>query len=244
MLTPDATFYHPLWPVFNADNQVLVVYKPAGLLTQGDAGAGPNLLDLARGWIKARYHKPGNVFTGLVHRLDKPVAGVMVFARTSKAAGRLSAQFRAGTVVKRYLAVVEGVVAPGLTRLENQIERLAEGPAIVAGPTPASRSARLHFERLDTDGTASLVAVTLETGRRHQIRLQLAHSGHPIVGDRRYGAARSLPNGRIALLARELGFDHPTGRHPLSFTCPLPLGWPWPSAAVDPNLPWGFEDFC
>jgi 23S rRNA pseudouridine1911/1915/1917 synthase len=240
---PESCFYHPLWPVFNDDSQVLVVYKPAGLLAQGDRSAAPNLLDLAKDWVKKRYRKPGNVFIGLVHRLDKPVAGAMVFARTSKAAARLSAQFRAGTVSKRYLAVVEGIVAPGITRLENELERLAAGSVVVAGPGPASRLALLSFERLDTGRTTSLIGVTLETGRRHQIRLQLAHAGHPIVGDRRYGAAQALPEGRIALLARELGFDHPTRHEFLAFACPLPRGWPWPSAGVDANLPWGFGDF-
>jgi len=243
MTTPHTTFYHPLWPVFNADNQVLVVYKPAGLLAQGDRSAGANLLDMARHWIKTRYHKPGNVFIGLVHRLDKPVAGVMVFARTSKAAGRLSAQFREGRVVKRYLAVVEGIVAPGITRLENDLERRPEGSRILSGPGPASQAARLSFERLDTGRSTSLVAVTLETGRRHQIRLQLAHAGHPIVGDRRYGAAESLAGGQIALLARELGFDHPTRHEPLTFFCPLPVGWPWPAVPAEPPIPWTIDAF-
>ncbi len=232
------------WPVFHLDNHLLVLYKPAGLLVQGDETEDVCLLDLAKNWLKLRYGKPGRVFLGMVHRLDRPVAGALVFARTSKAAARLSEQFRAGTVIKRYLAVVEGRAPEGGGRLVHRLERRDNRSSrILDGSAMAGQEARLSYCVLDTSPSRSLLEVSLETGRRHQIRVQLAHIGHPIVGDLRYGAPTPLPSAQIALLARELTFDHPTMKTALTFQSPIPRGWPWASSeAESPALPWNWKE--
>jgi 23S rRNA pseudouridine1911/1915/1917 synthase len=238
------SFFHDRWPVFHSDNHLLVLYKPAGLLAQGDASGAPNLLDLAKQWVAARYRKPGGAFLGLVHRLDRPVAGVMLFARTSKAAARLSAQIRARRLAKRYLAVVEGRPAEPAGRLAHQLARSAGNSALVAPGTAAGREAILTYRVLDSLPGRSLLEVALETGRKHQIRLQLAHMGCPIAGDTRYGAPAALPFRPIALFAREITLEHPTRREPLTFTAPLPAGWPWPNAAPEKDAPlWCWEEY-
>lgn len=234
------------WPLFYLDNHLLALYKPAGLLVQGDETEDVSLLDLAKGWLKEVYQKPGRVFLGMVHRLDRPVAGVVVFARTSKAAARLSEQFRTGSTRKRYLAVVEGRVTPKEGRLVHRIERRDNLSSRVVDKAVASgREARLSYRVLETCGSRTLVEVSLETGRRHQIRVQLAHIGHPIVGDLRYGAPSPLPLAQIALLARELTIEHPTRKTPLTLQSPLPRGWPWPRS--DPELatpPWNWKEIA
>lgn len=240
----DMYFYHPRWPVFHEDNHVLALYKPAGLLAQGNHTGAPSLLDLAKLWVKERYQKPGRVFLGLVHRLDQPVAGVMLFARTSKAAARLSAQFRTGSIHKVYLAVVEGVPLRRSESLTDYIERRGRECRIVPTATDRSREARLHFHLIESDAKRSLLQVVLETGRRHQIRLQLSHAGLPLVGDVRYGASTPLESRQIALLARELTIEHPTRRLPVRFVCPLPDGWPWPASRAGDMAPcWNWDDF-
>jgi len=223
-------FFDKRWPVLYVDNHLLAVYKPSGLLVQGDRTGDACLLDLARQWIKERYAKPGNVFLAMVHRLDRPVAGVVLFARTSKAAGRLARQFRERSVNKGYLAVVQGAVALKTQRRVDHIERRDRTSRVVPAPTADSQEARLSYTRLGTAGDKSLLEVTLETGRRHQIRIQLARMGHPILGDLRYGAGKPLPGREIALLARSLSVDHPTRKTRLNLICPIPQKWPWPEA--------------
>ncbi|MDL2328776.1 RNA pseudouridine synthase [Desulfosarcina sp. OttesenSCG-928-A07] len=225
------SFFDDRWPVLYADNHLLALYKPAGLLVQGDATGDICLLDLAKQWLKIQYHKPGQVFLGLVHRLDRPVAGVVVFARTSKAASRLSAQFRDRTAEKQYLAVVEGRVAEDTGYLVHHIERTEKKSRVTEGPTPLSREARLHYTVLDRKDDKSLVQVNLETGRRHQIRIQLAAFGHPLFGDVRYGARHPLSYQQIALLAHILKVGHPTRDEQMIFTSPIPEDWPWPLSA-------------
>jgi len=238
-------FLHERWPVFHEDNHLLVLYKPAGLLAQGNETGAANLLDLAKVWIKQRHHKPGRVFLGLVQRLDRPVAGVMLFARTSKAAARLSAQLRTRQTRKIYLAVVEGQLPSERGKLTNHIERHDRLSRIAPQPTCSSREARLSYRMLGSVEDRCLVEVELETGRKHQIRLQLAHIGCPIVGDVRYGARTALSGRQIALLAREITLEHPTRREMLSFACPLPSGWPWTEAAIRANAPlWNWEDYA
>jgi len=237
-------FVHKRWPVFYADNHLLVVYKPAGLLVQGDQSGAICLLELAKQWVKQRHQKPGNVFLGLVQRLDRPVAGVMLFARTSKAAARLSEQFRIGSARKVYLAVVEGEPVQSSARLVHLIERRDRLSRIVKRQTAGSREARLAYRQLDSAGGRSLLEIELETGRRHQIRLQLADIGCPIIGDCRYGASQALSGRQIALFASRLTVVHPTRREPLTFTAPLPAGWPWPGSPSAAEAPlWNFEDF-
>jgi len=238
-------FFHPRWPVFYEDNHLLVLYKPAGLIMQRDAPGKPNLVDLARIWLKERYAKPGQVFVGMVHRLDAPVAGVIVLARTSKSAARLSAQFRENRIEKQYLAVVQGRPAQPEARLVHHLERSGRfsRPA-QAGKSGETREAVLSYRLLASEPSGSLLEIMLETGRRHQIRAQLAAIGCPIIGDRSYGAEKSLPDGRIALLARQLSFTHPTRSCELSFQTPFPEAWPWPSTsnAMEPPL-WTIEEY-
>jgi 23S rRNA pseudouridine1911/1915/1917 synthase len=237
-------FLHHRWPVFHADNHLLVLYKPAGLLVQGDVSGDECLLDLARGWVKQRYRKPGNVFLGLVHRLDRPVAGVMMFARTSKAAARLSAALRSRETRKCYWAVLEGRPPSAAGVLVDQIERDGRSSRVVAARSATSREARLSYRVQGSASGRSQVAVELETGRRHQIRLQFAHRGCPIVGDVRYGASAPLPARQIALFAKELAVAHPTRKEILTFASPLPVGWPWPGFESEAAAPlWNRADY-
>jgi 23S rRNA pseudouridine1911/1915/1917 synthase len=237
-------FVHARWPLLHEDNHLLVVYKPAGLLSQGDASGADNLLDLCKSWLKMRYAKPGRVFLGLVHRLDRPVAGVMAFARTSKAAARLSAQIRERRVRKLYLAVVEGRLPAAEGRLCDRLVRTEHGSR-VAGPAEDGSEARLSYRVQAVAAGRSLVTVELETGRKHQIRVQLTHAGCPVAGDVRYGAAGPLPGGPIALFARELELEHPTRPERLTFTAPLPAGWPWDADPPDPSPRplWCWDDY-
>ncbi len=238
-------FYHERWPVFYEDNHLLVVYKPAGLIMQRDHKNKANLLDLAKGWIKARYEKPGNVFAGMVQRLDGPVAGVVAVARTSKAASRLSAQIRDGRVRKSYLTVVEGRPPLVAGRLENQLVRDGRKSRITKTAEPKCQRASLAYRCIATREQTSLLAIDLETGRRHQIRVQLAGIGCPIVGDVAYGATKALAHGRIALLARRSEFDHPTRKERMVFESPLPDGWPWPDSEREKQVRplWTIEEY-
>lgn len=244
--TPGPFFFDPRWPVLYVDNHMLAVYKPSGLLVQGDRTGDACLLDLGKHWIKAHYNKPGRVFLSMVHRLDRPVAGVVLFARTSKAAGRLSAQFRERTVEKHYLAVVHGAVGIDSGSLVHHIERADRVSRVVPSETHASQEARLRYRVLGVDGQVSLLRISLETGRRHQIRIQLSHAGHPVVGDLRYGGGPALPRRQIALLAHRLSVDHPTRDERIDLTCPIPRAWPWPFAEKPPiqRPPWEWRAFA
>jgi 23S rRNA pseudouridine1911/1915/1917 synthase len=199
------------------DNHCLAVIKPAGLLTVGDRTGDVSLVDLAREYLRKKYQKPGNVFVGVVHRLDRPVGGVVLFARTSKAASRLSEQFRAGRVEKVYQALVEGRVTQREGLLVDRLvkDRQTNVVRATAGDNPEGRESRLSFRRLKTIGPATLLELHPLTGRSHQIRVQLAAAGHPIVGDRKYGSKRPFAPG-IALRAVRLTFEHPTTRQPVT----------------------------
>src|SRR5262245_38707794 len=208
--------------VLYEDNHCLAVNKPAGLLTQGDATGAPNALDEARRYLKEKYHKPGNVFVGLVHRLDRPTSGVLLLARTSKGASRLSEQFRAGTVEKVYWAVVEGQVPDEEGEwtdrlLKDESRNVVE---VVPERTPGGVEAKLAYRVIGRGPRECLLEVRPVTGRSHQIRAQLASRGYPIAGDRKYGArtlVRALDGlSRVALHAHRLTFSHPTGRGVIS----------------------------
>lgn len=238
------TLYHPHWPVFYEDNHLLVLYKPAGLVIQRDHKSKASLLELAKAWIKMRHRKPGRVFVGLVHRLDAPVAGVVVLARTSKAASRLSAQFRDGDVEKIYLAVVVGAPPKEEDRLVHHLVRVGRLSQPADGQANGSRIATLRYRLQERHAGTSLLTVALETGRRHQIRAQLSAVGCPIQGDVHYGAPDAMAHGRIALLAHKLAFVHPTRGIRLQFTSPVPKGWPWPAAVARKDTPyWTMEEF-
>ena len=205
---------------------MLVLSKPAGLPTMGTPGGRPTLLTLAKEYVKERYQKPGNVYLGVMSRLDAPVTGVVLLARTSKAAARLTEQFRTHAVEKTYWAVVEGVVEPAAGSLVDWLGHDERHRRMhIVGPTlPGAREARLSYRRLSVVEGNSWLEVELETGRKHQIRLQLAHHGHPIVGDRKYGSRLPFPAG-IALHARRLVISHPTTGVRLEFEAPLPDAW-------------------
>lgn len=223
-----SSFFHPRWPVFYQDNHLLALYKPAGLLMQGDRTNDITLIALAKQWIKQRYEKPGDVYLGLVHRLDRPVAGVVLFCRTSKAASRISEQFRTGKTKKKYIAVLEGVLKEKSGLLVNQLERHRILARIPDAPTEKSREARLSYTVIDVRDSKTLVEIDLETGKHHQIRLQFSHIGYPVMGDLRYGASAPMPIKQIALFAKELTIIHPIHQTLLTFQSPFPENWPWP----------------
>ncbi|MFV2065917.1 MAG: RluA family pseudouridine synthase [Pirellulales bacterium] len=217
-----------VWPlnVLYEDNHLLVVCKPVMLPTMGVADDRPSLLAIAKAYIKQKYDKPGNVYLGIVSRLDAPVSGAVAIARTSKAASRLSRQFRDQSVEKIYWAVVEGTPDPQQGRLIDYVRKDERHRRMhLARPDhQGARQARLSYRTLATRGSRSLLEVRLETGRKHQIRLQLAAQGHPIMGDRKYGSRRPFSEG-IALHCRTIEFEHPVRRQPLRITAPFPPSW-------------------
>lgn len=213
--------------VLYEDNHCLAVCKPARLLTMGDQTADDTLVEQARRYLKAKYGKPGNVFVGVVHRLDRPVSGVVLLARTSKGAARLSEQFREGTVTKTYTALVQGACGGPETwhdwlLKEPETNRVRCVPAGTAG----ARESTLEFRPLGRAGGLQRVEVRPITGRSHQIRVQLAARGWPIAGDSKYGSTVPFRPGCIALHARRLEVRHPTRQEPLVIECPEPADWP------------------
>jgi 23S rRNA pseudouridine1911/1915/1917 synthase len=216
----------PSLQVIYEDNHVLAVRKPAGLATMGLPGDKPTLLTLAKQYVKNRYQKPGNVYLGVMSRLDTPVTGVVLLARTSKAARRFTEQFRTRAVQKTYWALVEGDVEPVAGEWVDWIltDKRNRKVRVVAPSRPEAKDARLAYRRLELREGNSLIQVEPRTGRKHQIRVQLARRGHPILGDRKYGSRRAFPVG-IALHARRLVVSHPVGGKPLVLECPLPAVW-------------------
>jgi len=217
--------------VLYEDNHLLAVNKPAGLLVQGDHSGDRTLLDVAGSYLKHKYDKPGRVYLGLVHRLDRNVSGVVLLATTSKAAGRLSGQFRDGTVDKTYRAVVAGHPPHGEGELRSWLAAKGDARGVTRAEQQSFAGAReslLRYTVLESEGGWSLVEVKPVTGRRHQIRAQLALEGHPLLGDVKYGSRQRLADHRIALHALSLTVSHPVGGKSLTLTAPLPEDWPWP----------------
>jgi 23S rRNA pseudouridine1911/1915/1917 synthase len=208
------------------DNHCLAIVKPAGALTTGYEGGEETLDRQVKAYLKEKHGKPGNVFLGVVHRLDRPVSGVLLYARTSKGAARLAEQFREGTVRKVYWAVVSGVAEPPAATLENWLwKEKHEGVVQVVRPgAPDAKRAVLRYERRGVAPNLSWLEVYPETGRTHQIRVQLAHRGHPILGDAKYGSQAAFAPG-IALHARSLTFQHPIQYEPVTLTADLPASW-------------------
>lgn len=209
------------------DNHLLIVDKPADWVVQGAQPDQHSLLESARSYIKEKYHKPGNVFLGVVSRLDAPVTGVVPFARTSKAAARLSEQFRERTPHKLYLAIVKGIPDPPSGRLEHDLVRPAESSVtrVAVSSHADAQRAILEYRTIRSLDGKSLLEIELVTGRKHQIRCQLAAVGCPILGDRLYGASESFSKG-IALHCRRMTLVHPTLGHPIAVVAPLPIYWP------------------
>lgn len=196
------------------DNHIIIVNKQSGEIVQGDKTGDTPLSDIVKQYIKDKYNKPGNVFLGVVHRLDRPVSGLVVFAKTSKALSRLNEMFRTGDVHKTYWAIVkkndiapEATLTDWLTRNERQNKSYAHEREV-----PGAKKAVLKYKVRAVADNYMLIEVTLLTGRHHQIRCQLSHMGCPIKGDLKYGAPRSNPDGSISLLSRRVEFVHPVSK--------------------------------
>lgn len=209
--------------VLYEDNHIVVVLKPANVLSQSDITEDLDMLNIVKQYVKKKYQKPGNVYIGLVHRLDRPVGGIMVFARTSKAAARLSDSIRNHTFRKKYLAVVHGILLEKSGTLIDDLEKRVDGMTQVVDDGKGKKSI-LHYRVLkeDQNTSLSLLEIELETGRHHQIRVQFASRGYPLYGDHRYGKSEQ---GTIALFAYDLSFPHPVREEICHFTrLPEPYG--------------------
>ena len=195
------------------DNHLLVVEKPVNMPVQEDSSHDMDLLTLLKSNLKKRYHKPGNVYVGLVHRLDRPVGGVMVFAKTSKAAKRLSEEIRTHQIKKTYLAIVEGIIKEETGTYCDKILRLENGNSVIDSQ---GKEAILDYQVLkrNKEQNKTLVKIFLQTGRHHQIRVQFAYHQHPLCGDQRYGKQDKT---QIALYAYQLELIHPTTKEKLTF---------------------------
>lgn len=205
------------------DNHIIVVNKPAGILSQGDSTGDDSLLDILKQYIKKKYNKEGDAFIGLVHRLDRPVSGVMVFARTSKAARRLHSEIISGNMKKFYTAVVEKELADDgqWHRLENFLVRERDITRISMKETGNSQRAVLYYRNIISSGGCSLVIIKLDTGRKHQIRAQFSDMGAPVAGDRKYGSLNDIKNS-ILLHSFFLSFSHPVLKEKMKFTSDIP----------------------
>jgi 23S rRNA pseudouridine1911/1915/1917 synthase len=215
------------------DNHIIIVNKAAGEIVQGDKTGDTPLSETVKEYIKEKYHKQGNVFLGVAHRLDRPVAGLVVFARTSKALTRLNDMFRAGEVHKTYWAITknrpaepEGELTDWLVRREKQNKSYAYDHEVCD-----SKKAVLRYRLLASSDNYNLLEITLLTGRHHQIRCQLANIGCPIKGDLKYGAQRSNPDGSISLLARRIEFIHPVSKKNIVVLASLPKDNLWQAFA-------------
>jgi 23S rRNA pseudouridine1911/1915/1917 synthase len=208
------------------DNHLLALNKPAGLPTMGVAAGTASLVVLAKQYIKRRFRKPGNVYLGIVSRLDAASSGLVLFARTSKAAARLTEQFRTRAVKKTYWAIVSGTIEPAADTLVDWVckDEAHQRMAIVRAGDPGAKEARLEYWTLRGLHRGTLLEIDLLTGRKHQIRLQLAARSFPIWGERKYGTGEPFSDG-IALHARRLALEHPVRREPLELIAPLPLAW-------------------
>lgn len=213
------------------DNHLLVVEKPVNIPSQADESLDRDMLTILKDDIKQRFNKPGNVYLGLVHRLDRPVGGVMVFAKTSKAASRLSEQVRSHNFKKIYLAAVHGKMEKSSGRLEHFLLKNTQTNTVkvVDKSAPGAKEAILDYETLESSGELSLVRIRLHTGRSHQIRVQFSTTGHPLYGDQKYGAALNKAGQQIALWAYEIKCNHPTTKEELVFKCEPHDKKPWNS---------------
>jgi 23S rRNA pseudouridine1911/1915/1917 synthase len=211
------------------DNHIIIVNKESGEIVQGDKSGDQPLSEFVKAYIKQKYNKPGNVFLGVTHRLDRPVSGLVVFARTSKALARLNDMFRNGDIHKTYWAITqkcpepsEGTLTHWITRNTQQNKSYAHDREV-----PNSKQAILNYRLIGKTDNYHLLEIQLMTGRHHQIRCQLSHIGSPIKGDLKYGAKRSNPDGSISLHARRIEFVHPVTKETINVEAPLPTLPPW-----------------
>ena len=205
------------------DNHLLVVEKPINVIVQEDNTKDKDLLTILKEYIKEKYNKPGNVYLGLVHRLDRPVGGIMVFARTSKSASRLSEQIRNKTFKKTYNAVVIGNINEKGTLKDKLLKNEKTNIVTISDK---GKEAILHYKKIDYKDNMSLVEINLETGRPHQIRVQFSNYGYPLYGDNKYNK-KAISNEQIALFAKKIEFVHPTTKENMSFELDLPDRYPF-----------------
>lgn len=213
------------------DNHIIIVNKTASEIVQGDKTGDVPLSETVKQYLKEKYHKPGNVFIGVTHRLDRPVSGLVVFAKTSKALSRLNEMFKNSEVKKTYWAIVKQTPAETEGELVNYLVRNEKQNKSYAYDTekPGSKKAILHYRLIARSDNYSLLEVDLKTGRHHQIRCQLAKMGCPIKGDLKYGFPRSNPDGSICLHARRVRFVHPASKELIDVVAPVPLDNLWRS---------------
>lgn len=210
--------------VLYEDNHIIIVNKASGEIVQGDKTGDKPLVDILKDWIKEKYAKPGNVFCGVVHRLDRPVSGLVVFAKTSKALSRMNDMFRNGEVKKTYWAITRNTPPKQEDTLTHYITSTERNNKSYASLTPKrdAKEARLSYRHIASSERYHLLEVNLMTGRKHQIRVQLSAIGCTIKGDLKYGDKRSNPDGSISLMARHIEFIHPVSGKQISVTAPIP----------------------
>jgi len=213
--------------VLFSDNHLLAVSKPAGIPTQPSEHHTDNLEDMAKAWVKGQFRKPGAVFLHAVHRLDRPVSGVVLFARTGKALSRLNESMRSRDVRKVYRAVVSGSPVPAAGELRHWLLHRRLHAEVATGRDRGAKLARLSYRTIATRAPYALVEIDLLTGRYHQIRAQFANIGCPVVGDGKYGSPETLPDGGIALHHVALTVRHPVRCEPVIIESPLPTKPPW-----------------
>lgn len=216
--------------ILHEDNHLLIINKPAGLLTQPVPGdSRDSLEELAKGYLKEKFSKPGKVFLHAVHRIDRQVSGLVIFARTDKALSRLNQAMRARRISKIYHALVEGMPAAAVDQpveLRHYLRHLSHHAKISDRPAPGSRLATLRYTIIGHNDAMALLQIDLDTGRYHQIRAQLAHIGHPIAGDGKYGARRPFGSGdQIGLHSYAACIPHPVSGELLELTAPYPRTW-------------------
>ena len=211
------------------DNHLLVVEKPVNILSQGDDTNDKDMVNLLKQYVKEKYNKPGNVYIGLVHRLDRPVGGIMVFAKTSKAASRLSDQVRTKTFKKTYRAVIHGDMNKKEDTLKDYLykNKKTNMVSVVNKDHKEAKNAELSYKTLDRKDGFSLVEIDLKTGRPHQIRVQFASRKHPLYGDQRYGQNVNKVGQQIALWSHKLEIIRPTTKEKMEFICEPPREYPW-----------------
>ncbi len=210
--------------VLYQDNHIIIVNKAPGEITQGDRTGDVTLVQQVKDYIKETFHKPGNVFLGVVHRLDRPTSGIVVYAKTSKALSRMNALFRSNNIQKTYHAIVEKPPVPDQGKLVHHLKKNEQQNKsyTVTPATTGAKQAILSYRTIAYSDHYTLLSVTLQTGRHHQIRCQLSAIGSPIRGDLKYGARRSNPNGSISLHAHRIQFIHPVSQLPIDITAPYP----------------------
>lgn len=217
-------------PVYE-DNHIIIVNKEPGEIVQADKTGDTPLVETVKQYLKEKYNKPGNVFCGVVHRLDRPVGGLVVFAKTSKALARMNEMFRLGKVRKTYWAITRFAPRAEEERLVGYLTSTERNNRsyVTPDPRPGSKEAILTYRHIASSNRYHLLEVNLETGRKHQIRVQLSSIGCPIKGDLKYGDRRSNDDGSISLLARRIEFIHPVSKEPVDVTADLPASQPWPA---------------